>query len=440
MNEIQIVDQLIANGIDDCQILKKSVERNAVEVFQQTCDRVTMSNVCTYHIQAMIDHKRSCIIVEEDEITNIEAIVQTLKDTASYLQAESDVMDFTFDNEKLQEIQQVDVIHQKSWKEKVACFLDLETKILAQNDKIEQVMGISYEENKVEVVYCNSNHQRKQQVRLNAYIAASILVSDQEEKKSAYEVERIDDWELFSKESFMNRLVQKGISQLQSKSLKSGSYPMLLKNQAMASMLKQFMSLFHGEKVAQNVSLLHDKKDQTILSNKITIKEDPMMPKGHCNCLFDEEGIYCTRKTLVKNGVLKQFVHNLKSAKKCGDVPGGNAFALDIDTTNIYIEANNTTIEEMMTHMQEGILIEEVTGLHAGWNSVTTDFSLQASGFYIKDGVIQYPISTITIAANAFELWNQVEMVGNDLQWITSGYGAPSILFKTIALSGDAKE
>ena len=93
--------------------------------------------------------------------------------------------------------------------------------------------------------------------------------------------------------------------------------------------------------------------------------------------------------------------------------------------------------EKLVESMKEGLIITEISGLHAGLNPLTTDFSLLASGYFVKEGKIEYPVNLITIAANYMELMSNIEAVGSDLEFSYSGIGSPSLKINSIAVSGE---
>ena len=86
--------------------------------------------------------------------------------------------------------------------------------------------------------------------------------------------------------------------------------------------------------------------------------------------------------------------------------------------------------------MQNGLVITELSGLHAGTNSISGDFSLLASGYLVQNGEIASPVEQITAAGNFYDLLNMVKAVGNDVKFNSSGVGAPSILFDEISIAG----
>ena len=91
--------------------------------------------------------------------------------------------------------------------------------------------------------------------------------------------------------------------------------------------------------------------------------------------------------------------------------------------------------------MGDGLLINQLTGLHAGTNLVSGDFSLSAEGFRIEKGIISHPVEQITVAGNFYDLLQQVAQVGSDLFFDLPGslgqIGCPSLLIKELAISGE---
>ena len=82
-------------------------------------------------------------------------------------------------------------------------------------------------------------------------------------------------------------------------------------------------------------------------------------------------------------------------------------------------------------------MIDSLNGLHAGLNPITTDFSLQAAGYVVENGKIVRPVNLITVAGNFLEMMKEVEAIGSDLEDQLSSASAPSILFKSLSISGE---
>ncbi len=104
---------------------------------------------------------------------------------------------------------------------------------------------------------------------------------------------------------------------------------------------------------------------------------------------------------------------------------------------NMWIEPGTEDLDALLARMGDGLVITDLMGLHAGLHFASTQFSLQASGYLVKDGKRGDPVTLITVAGRFLDLMNEVEAVGSDLDWSYKQIASPSILFKQCAISGE---
>ena len=134
---------------------------------------------------------------------------------------------------------------------------------------------------------------------------------------------------------------------------------------------------------------------------------------------FDDEGVACYNKAIVENGVFKTFMHNLKTAKKFNTTTTGNGVkagnSISAGSYNLFIEKGDKTKEELIASVEEGLLITDLSGLHAGLNPISCDFSCQSSGYYIKNGKIERPVTLIVVSGNFLRMMNEIEAIGSDI-------------------------
>ena len=239
------------------------------------------------------------------------------------------------------------------------------------------------------------------------------------------------------KKAINNTLRKKGAT-----SIKSGKYKVIIDGEVMASLIRTMKDNFLGQ---ENKTLLKDKIGEKVASSKVTLVDDPFLEGGISTCSFDDEGVPTRVKNIIENGVFKGFLHSLKTAKKSKVNPTGNGFkagfksTVKASPTNLYIKEGDKSFEELLSFVENGIYIIDLAGLHSGANAVTGDFSLAAEGIKIENGVLKGAIKHIIIAGNFFDLLNNIEEVGNDLEesGVTSGYGSPSILIKELSVAGE---
>ena len=119
--------------------------------------------------------------------------------------------------------------------------------------------------------------------------------------------------------------------------------------------------------------------------------------------------------------------------------PTGNSFNGGISMTNMYLEPTSVSFEDMIASIDDGVYITSLVGLHAGVKQVSGEFSLQASGFKIKDGQLDHAVKMIVVSGNFFEALNQVKGIASDLKFSISGTGSPSVYIESLSISGESK-
>lgn len=231
---------------------------------------------------------------------------------------------------------------------------------------------------------------------------------------------------------------QDALSKLGAGRMKSGAYPVVIKNTAMAELLSTFSGVFSADNAQKGMSLLAGKEGQTIANPCVTIVDDPLMPWGLGSCSFDREGAATVKKDLVKGGVLTTLLHNRRTAKKAGTTTTGNAAGSGrVAPSNLFIAPGEEQQEMLLERMGNGLFLTEVSGLHAGANPISGDFSLLARGFEICGGKAVRAVEQFTIAGNFFKLLEDITSVGSDLIFEGSPIGSPSVSVKALSVAGE---
>ena len=248
--------------------------------------------------------------------------------------------------------------------------------------------------------------------------------------------------EVFDLEGCAREAAADGGRKFGAATIPSGRYPVLLEKHAAADLLRGFFSLFSGESAQKGLSLLAGKEGQVIAAPCVSIADDPLL---ECNPRpFDDEGVPSVRTAVVEQGVLRTLLHNLKTAAKAGCASTSNsgrssaAAPVGVAPSNFFILPGGQSYEQLLEELGDGLVIRDVSGLHAGLDPISGDFSLLAAGWLQKDGKLQ-PVEQITVAGNFFTLLKEVEAVGSDL-WLGIPQGAvvgsPSLRVKGLMVSG----
>ena len=177
---------------------------------------------------------------------------------------------------------------------------------------------------------------------------------------------------------------------------------------------------------------------QKIASKKVTIEDRPLQKNAFARW-FDDEGVATYNKPIIKNGILQTYLYNLTTAAKDGVQTTGNGFGGNkkgVEPAFLYVKPGKKSLDELFAEVGNGVYITDVSGIHAGLNAQSGNFSLQSTGFMIENGKKGKPLDLITVSGNLLEIFQDVLEVGNDTYVSPSGVSAQSLLIKKIAVSG----
>ena len=217
---------------------------------------------------------------------------------------------------------------------------------------------------------------------------------------------------------------------LDSSSLKTDKYKVLLTNEVVTSILSTFVDSFNSKKIYLNESVFTDKFNKKIFSDKINIVEDSK--NGIETECFDSEGTIKEFQNIVKDGKFIKEINNLEYALLTKKDATGNANGVN----NLYIVPGNNSYEELVKKLDNGVIIDEAYGFHAGVDTKTGIISVQADGLKVENGVITKGLNMIILSTNIFEVFSNVLEVGNDLSKDNLNISAPSLLLENITIAG----
>lgn len=272
------------------------------------------------------------------------------------------------------------------------------------------------------------------------------VVEEDNDKRSGLGYDISNDFSKLSADKIVKESVEEALKMLGAKSMKSQKCPVIFKNVVFAELFSEYMGLYSADRIHKDLSGMKDKLNQKIASPLLTLVDDPLMKLGLSTATFDAEGVATYRKSIIDQGVLKTYFHNLKTAFKDGVPSTGNASkasykgSVGISPSNLMIKPGEHTLQSMIETVESGIYIVSLQGLHSGIDTISGDFSLQCYGYLIEAGKLTRPVSQITVAGNYFELLNDIEMIADDLKYslLASDYtGSASVKIKSLSISGD---
>lgn len=322
---------------------------------------------------------------------------------------------------------------------KIAKLHELEKAIRAYDKRIVEVQMVEYSENMSSVTLINSYGLKlTQKSNYFVYVGAAIA-KEGEQVKSAYDLILENDFAKADMLALAQQVGQKAVDQLGGEACESKVYRAVLSPEVVADLLKVYIGRASAEEVQKKSSLFIDKVGQKIASSKLTIEERPLQRNIFARW-FDDEGVATKNKFIVKNGVLQGYLYNLTTAKKDGVETTGNGYIeggkIGIDTAFISMKSGKKSQDELFSEVGNGVYITEVSGLHAGMNPQSGNFSLQSTGFLIKDGKKDRGLDLVTVSGNLLDIFKDIQVVGGDVKIFPSAVSCPSVIIKKITVSG----
>jgi PmbA protein len=203
---------------------------------------------------------------------------------------------------------------------------------------------------------------------------------------------------------------ERTVKRLDARKIKTGQVPVIFSKEIAGSLWGQLIAAISGGNLYRQSSFLLDHLGKTIFPDFVHIEEVPHLLKGLRSAPYDNEGVRTTRHDIIREGVLESYVLDSYSARKLGFETTGNAGGIH----NLQISSGALDLEDLIKKMDKGLLITSLMG--QGVNLVTGDYSRGAAGFWVEQGIIQYPVEEITVAGNLKDMFMHIVDIGCDIE------------------------
>ena len=444
------LDQFIQAVLDEAKkegILAAEIYLSSRDSFRAMCVQGQIANYTVndtrgLSLRGLYRGKMGYAATEALDEEAVGQLVRSVKESAE-LTEDDDVQEiYPGDGEypKVENYQQA--LDQVEEQEKLRLIQEIEKKALAMDPRITalnyNMISTSSGERRIVNSYgLNLGYRDNMAV---CYVSATAKEGERVSTGSGFKVTR--RFEELNAEEIARDAVEEALFMLHAAPVKSGTYRAVVDRKCMPDLLGVFAGAFSAESAQKGLSLLAGKEGEMIASPAVTLLDDPLLPGGLASCPFDDEGVATRTKAVIENGKLTTLLHNLKTARKAGVKTTGNASragyagTVEVSPSNLYLKPGDQTLEELLAEMGEGLVITEVSGLHAGANAVSGDFSLIAQGYTVKDGKKDQPVEQITVAGNFFQMLKNIRAVGSDLTFPGSAIGSPSVDIGEISVAG----
>ncbi|WP_166422626.1 metalloprotease PmbA [Paraglaciecola sp. 20A4] len=306
-----------------------------------------------------------------------------------------------------------------------------ETAALAFDPRITNSDGASYNANLGTKVYGNS-HGLNVGYNSSRYSMSCVVIGEQDgdmQRDYSYTVERQANL-MASPEQVGKESAEFTLGRLGARQIKTAKMPVLFDKEIASGLIGHFISAISGGNLFRKSSFLLDKLGEQVLPSWFAISERPHIMRGLASSSFDHEGVRTQDAEIVTDGILNQYLLTSYSARKMNMQTTGHAGGIH----NWLIKSSGQSDKQMLAELGTGLLVTELMG--QGVNVVTGDYSRGAAGFWVENGIIQYPVHEITIAGNLADMLKNIVAVGAEIERRGS-IQTGSILIDNMQVAGD---
>ena len=418
-----------AKGIKNIQIVETTENTGQIELINKELETFEISNHTGYQIKA--EYNGKTVKAASDYLD--ESILDTIIMKATYTDSkyQDDYLTDKTHNNKINDMPQIDINHELD----VLKELDDIRKEYPKVDSLTLSYSEIYEKKRI----VNSNGVDIE-TACHLYEFVPEIVTKEKDSTTCYDrVYLKTNKDSLNMKDNLIKDIKMALKQAKKEKLKTKKYDIIVDSTVMKSILSNFIDMLSATNIRQKISCLEGKLNEKVFSDKLTIIEDPKNEDYPGATIFDDEGTETEKKEIVKDGVLKTYLYNIKEAKEQNKKTTGNGYSR-ISTRNMYIKPGNKTLEEMMKKLKNGIYITDCMGsMNTAINPNTGNISLQIFGFIIEDGEIKCGFEPSVMTTTIFELLSNIEEIENQVTFIKQSVGSPCLLVRDISIAGSEK-
>ena len=326
--------------------------------------------------------------------------------------------------------------------DKVALALELERATLAADSRVTGVESADYADTVYEAAVATSRGVAAASRETGCYLAVYSLASEGDDTQTGFGFSVGRHPGELSPETAGADAADRATRLLGASKAPTRRLTVVLDPYVTARLLGIVGATLSGEAVLKGRSLFADRMHETVGAATLTLVDDATDPEAFTASAIDAEGLATRRIPLISDGVLQAFLYDTYNARRAGvsstgsAVRGGFKGSPGVGAHALRLTPGSRSQDEIVAGVDDGLLVQGVTGLHSGVNPVSGDFSVGAEGLRIRDGERAEPIREVTIASTIQRLLMDVTEVGSDLEWLPMSAAGVTLAIADVTMSG----
>lgn len=438
-----VIAECAAQGIAEYELYYQAGASISVDTFQHSINEFSSSYTGGVCFRCIVNGKMGYASTEALNAHQAHAVVASAVDNAINLEAEEAV----FLGEGGQEYEPLEdrSYDLPTTEELIAKTLETTEKLYAADAMAVdgcQTNGII--ETSEVAIYNSKGLDLHLQSKASGLVAVGV-VSNGKEMSNDYQI-KLGKLDEIDTDALVKKAIDGAKEKLGGEVAPTGQYPVIFNSEAMCSLLGVYSGIFNSESAQKGLSKLAGKEGEVIAAPCVTLVDDPFHKENPEPMNFDAEGSPTHKKAVIKNGVLGTLLYNLKTAAVAGKKTTGNASKAGYDSPvgirpfTMYLEGGDLTEEELLAKAGNGVYITDLSGLHAGADAISGDFSLQSAGYMIENGQKTTYVKAFTVAGNFYELLKNIVALANNSHLPramgSTAFGSPSVLVEGLSIAG----
>ena len=325
---------------------------------------------------------------------------------------------------------------------KVALALDLEARTRAADPKVTQVESARYGDVVGEVAIASSIGVKGSFAVTHAWCLSIAMATEDGQSQVGYGVDAARALDDLDPGPVAREAADRAVRMLGAAKPATRTVPVVLDRMVAPSLLGVLLAGLSAEEVQKRRSLFADRLGEQVGAAGLRLIDDGRLVAGPGAAPFDGEGVPTRRTVLIDHGVLECFLHNTATAARGDASSTGNArrgsfkSSPGVSAHNLFLEPGELDQAGLLARAGEGLLVQDVSGVHSGANPITGDFSVGVSGLWFRNGELAEPVREATVAAHLLDILKGIEAVGSDLRFTTGSIGGSSLLIGQMTVAG----
>lgn len=415
-------------GINRIQVTETYIKKNEIQFIDKNLEKYNISEHLDYYIKAERNNKTEKVRTDYLDESIIDLLIMKLDET------DSNYEDDYLKKKKTMKLQEPDENDSSEELEKLSRIYKLK-KI---SDKILKIESF-YEEYSERIRIINNLGTDISSNKKIYYFASEVII-DENGVPSTYDKSIIKTEKgIINFEQFTKNVISEGLIISKKEDIETKKYNILLSKNVAGNIMAHMIEMLSATNIRLKTSCMENKINKTIFSNKISIIEEPTNKLYPGYRLFDDEGTETKEKYIIKNGNLLTYLSNIKEAKLQNKESTGNGYS-QISARNMHIIEGTISHDKLLKELNDGLYITDYMGASATAISQTTgNISLQIFGFIVENGKIKCGFTPSIMTTNIFELFSNIQEIGNEIDFTRLSSASPELLIKNISIAGKKK-